>query len=707
MFPWGEATLTLEDVMILGGFSPIGDQVTRPVTENLIWLVEEMNKVRTRLCKSSSKVAGHRPWLEHFMERERDSKIEHVGFLSLWLSRFVFCLSTSITKEVFPIAALLSSGVKVSLGRAVLAGIYQNLRMLKDRAMASSDMISGSGPLRLVQLWGFERFPHLGPKQPNLLKPGEPRVARWHKLSFKIDLKLVKTVLSSVTNFLWRPYAENLENWRQPLYCRENEQFLASRWNLDGDLKSYLQFLQPCELVGVGCREQYRPQRVAMQFGLDQDLPGDSAAWCFGSENMVFFTPPRSVQPGVSSRYLKWWRGSMSTGKSAIKNSLLLNKANQGSSLLVEVGRKGNESKSHSRSPFCNSKIASSRLPAEHDLMGKCISQDKTFGASSGRSRKASVSRAPEKHNSNWDERNLSTAAELYPYYAKNMASEGRNEFSASAKPPLNRAASSKSQSRDSTALSRPVRSEGKLEVNNMRKTGEQFHEHKPIRQTHPDRNVLGSHSTMRAASESLKTGIVRERGHEFSSFPRNSHQVRDEKYGLNSNGLQDSRRPDAFSVHTASSGNDQHIYSFYPAYSPTRAAKPVYCNARNGDCEDSMFRIEQLKRYQSTGKGTTNRKDMPQCSLSSRDCAGSGKKPNLSHRSANVPKQEKRKARDPDEKQKGNLTDPMSDEGESEPKREIRVDLSRKGVRSVSLTIHLDDIEEKVTTPNKTRRLG
>ncbi|OWM62539.1 hypothetical protein CDL15_Pgr000077 [Punica granatum] len=171
-----------------------------------------MDKVRARLCKGSSKQAGHRSRLDYFMKEERDSRVQHVGFLSLWLLRFVFCLSTNVTKEVFPIAALLSSGVMVSLGPAVLAGIYQSLRILRNRVALSLDLIAVTGPLRLVQSWGFERFPLLLLKQPNLPKPGEPRAACWHKLGSKINLKLVRNILSLVTNFSWRPYAENIEN---------------------------------------------------------------------------------------------------------------------------------------------------------------------------------------------------------------------------------------------------------------------------------------------------------------------------------------------------------------------------------------------------------------------------------------------------------------------------------------------------------------
>lgn len=44
VFPWGEATITLEDVMVLGGFSALGRNVTRPVTGLLAKIVEEMEK---------------------------------------------------------------------------------------------------------------------------------------------------------------------------------------------------------------------------------------------------------------------------------------------------------------------------------------------------------------------------------------------------------------------------------------------------------------------------------------------------------------------------------------------------------------------------------------------------------------------------------------------------------------------------------------
>jgi hypothetical protein len=66
----------------------------------------------------------------------------------------------------------------------------------------------------------------------------------------------------------------------------------------------------------MDCIEQYLPHRVAMQFGLDQDVPGDvtranedwEVAWetydLEGKKLAVFI--PHS-EPGVTARYAQWW----------------------------------------------------------------------------------------------------------------------------------------------------------------------------------------------------------------------------------------------------------------------------------------------------------------------------------------------------------------------------------------------------------------
>ena len=319
VFPWGEATVTLEDVMILGGFSVLGQPVTRPITGQLVKIVEGLDMKRMEMSREKSRKATHGGWIKHFMESE--SEFEHVAFLSLWLSRYVFPSSDStIGKHVFSIAVHLSCGTRIALAPAILASLYKNLKKLKKQAVASKEAISVLGPFQLVQLWALERFPSLGPSLPKTLHPGEPRAARWNKVNSRNNLQVVRSVLKVAENFQWRPYAADLMNWHHTSYYKDTEQFVFDWPNLDEELQSFVRCLLASELVGLmDCTEKYSPQRVAMQFGMDQDLPGDFSGLEFNLENVRFYVPPRSFVPSVSLRYLNWWKTFKSNCADVIK----------------------------------------------------------------------------------------------------------------------------------------------------------------------------------------------------------------------------------------------------------------------------------------------------------------------------------------------------------------------------------------------------
>ncbi|KAM7278282.1 hypothetical protein ACFE04_005416 [Oxalis oulophora] len=313
VFPWGEATITLEDVMILGGFPVLGKAVTKILGETGE-IDRAMNRKRIELTKTKARKASHSAWIDHFMEitnnnNEGETDLEHVAFLSLWLSRYVFP-SQIINKNVFPIAAELSKGAEVSLGPAVLAGLYSMLSSLKTR----SSQVFLARPFQLVQLWVFERFPMLGPKFLNPLKPGEPRIARFHELKQTINLELIKSTIESVKDFIWRPYSANLTNWRHLAYYRETKHVFFDFLSFeDNELLSFVQCVTVSELEGLGVREKYLPHRVAMQFGMDQDLPGDFPTGCpTGSrKNLRFFIPSMHFEAGVSLEYFNWWKESV------------------------------------------------------------------------------------------------------------------------------------------------------------------------------------------------------------------------------------------------------------------------------------------------------------------------------------------------------------------------------------------------------------
>ena len=68
IFPWVEVTISLEDVMILGGFSVLGECVDRCVDrcglrEDWKKKVEEINQDRAGLVGSKAKKASYSQWI--------------------------------------------------------------------------------------------------------------------------------------------------------------------------------------------------------------------------------------------------------------------------------------------------------------------------------------------------------------------------------------------------------------------------------------------------------------------------------------------------------------------------------------------------------------------------------------------------------------------------------------------------------------------
>ena len=334
IFSWGEATVTLEDMMALGGYSVLGDSVLRPL------VTKEMEEIHEILLEANRRVsvsftASQHKWLEHFMGS--GSKLEHEAFLSYWLSKFVFPLCEyRIERKNFPIAILLARGTRIALAPAVLSSIYSDLGLLKEKLVASTkldteEVLNISAPFQLVQLWAWERFPALRPS-PISISQCEPRPARWSKLK-KVSIENVRLAIDTAgESFQWRPYAIAANhNWLFPKFYEEKEQWVSVDAALDKELESFALCLRVCELLGLHCIQQYLPHRVAMQFGIDQDLPGHVArynmspgiAWSHYNRSIgdsKLYIPPRLFEADVTMRYFEWWKQSMSAKKDAIKN---------------------------------------------------------------------------------------------------------------------------------------------------------------------------------------------------------------------------------------------------------------------------------------------------------------------------------------------------------------------------------------------------
>nr|CAD1827972.1 unnamed protein product [Ananas comosus var. bracteatus] len=326
----------------------------------------KMTEERLRFNRSSSKKAHHSAWMRHFIEHDADD-LEHIAFLSLWLSRFVFCShpEKTVKQNVFSIAIRLARGVRVALAPAVLAVIYRDLRELKDYMVYSGGRkdipLVLWAPLEILQLWVWERFPALRPEAEKLIEAGEPRAARWHDVGKKSELSFVNSIIKNPNEFRWRPYAADLSNWCKPDFYKDNGEWVRGESVRDEGLNSFAKCLRVCELVALDCIERYLPHRVAMQFGLDQDIPHSISransrweeAWStyeIGKKNLAVYCPSRSSDSGITIEYLKWWKECMANcGTYAVsseeKSQNLLENAKRSSEEAMEEEKKASKKK--------------------------------------------------------------------------------------------------------------------------------------------------------------------------------------------------------------------------------------------------------------------------------------------------------------------------------------------------------------------------
>ncbi|XP_006366056.1 uncharacterized protein [Solanum tuberosum] len=329
ILPWGESTVTLEDLLVLGGFSVLGHSVLKPVkTKECVEMEERLGEVFKVFGKSKVNLYHH-GWMEYFEGKGGNDHLEHVAFLTLWLSRFVLPKNSfqNVDKGVIPIAFHLSQGIPIALAPAVLATVYRDLNLLKQFIVSSSKHTEHSSnsrcivdeselilraPLQFVQLWAWERFITLQPK-PSVVYCGEPRVARWHKVK-KLESVDPKSEMNSAGEcFLWRPYAiDTVKNWDVKRFYKEREEYVVVGPNMGREILIFARLIRASELVGMDCVELYNPHRVCMQFGFDQDVPGCvNHAWRNYDrpiKDANLYIPSRLFESDVSTRYLEWWK---------------------------------------------------------------------------------------------------------------------------------------------------------------------------------------------------------------------------------------------------------------------------------------------------------------------------------------------------------------------------------------------------------------
>ncbi|KAF6173622.1 hypothetical protein GIB67_022981 [Kingdonia uniflora] len=259
VFPWGEETITLEDVILIGGLSVLGKPVTTCLLGDLVNIEDEMIK------------------------------------------QFVFHAYPEdiICKKVFPIAIRLDQGIRIALASAI---------------------------------WAYKRLPTLRPESKSL-RPGEPRMARWHKLNSSSDLKILRFHMGSPKNFQMHPYMSFVENLTQPSFCKEQGEWVLGNINTEEELRSFSRCIRPCELAGLDFIEQYLPHRVGMQFGMDQDLPD-------GQQDVEYILALESTSKNLDKSFIKK-EVDMLTGQKANEN--IMEEEMDSKSLDIALPEKGSD----------------------------------------------------------------------------------------------------------------------------------------------------------------------------------------------------------------------------------------------------------------------------------------------------------------------------------------------------------------------------
>jgi len=150
-----------------------------------------------------------------------------------------------------------------------------------------------------------------------LLNHGDPFLFRWHKVKAMIIDNVRMALDSAMDDFLWRPYVRYSDKCE--LFYPNDKILVPFKKDLDTKILSFVICLRVSELVGFESIEQYLRRRVAMQFGIDQDVPGYVArfnetkyiAWknyCRPISDKNLYFPPRLFEADVTTRYGRWWK---------------------------------------------------------------------------------------------------------------------------------------------------------------------------------------------------------------------------------------------------------------------------------------------------------------------------------------------------------------------------------------------------------------
>ena len=142
--PCGMITPMLFDIVAITGLSPLGETYYPTLPTNF-----KSDFSRPSLTQHSK---------DHHVKNTKDfCDMEHIAFLTSWLLYYLLCPSTlQIAKDYTNLAIQIHEGRNISLGKLLLAFIYQSMGLasLKVRILYKiPKTLLLSGPLWLLQHW--------------------------------------------------------------------------------------------------------------------------------------------------------------------------------------------------------------------------------------------------------------------------------------------------------------------------------------------------------------------------------------------------------------------------------------------------------------------------------------------------------------------------------------------------------------------------
>ncbi|MCH82814.1 hypothetical protein A2U01_0003626, partial [Trifolium medium] len=143
-FKAGMMTPTLLDVASITGLRPLGENYDPTNSSGNIPFTYKENTFSKYIDENKGK------------DNEEVSDVEHIAFLTFWLSHYVFCSrSLQIARMFIPMATQIHEGRQFGLGKLLLAALYDSIGNACDDLKKAKDgsPFLVAGPIWLLQLW--------------------------------------------------------------------------------------------------------------------------------------------------------------------------------------------------------------------------------------------------------------------------------------------------------------------------------------------------------------------------------------------------------------------------------------------------------------------------------------------------------------------------------------------------------------------------